>query len=242
MFKFVAFLPLFIAFASFSQQRATRDRLERDRKICEAFAETSIQELKEGVLLVRLNFRQKQIDYLMERDTSEARKVREKTLSTNMKIATAFKDRYDFSAVYFFQSSDSKHLRNQAFDSITIYGYDLTVVDTAELTSDNYLIGEFGRIQQDTSHYYSGDRIHTQHSKEKTKVYYGGSKNGREAFIIMDRKFQQIQKPFPYFSPLQPFMSEQGRYRKALLVLNENLKKYANEVGLKDESLEHPSD
>lgn len=235
MFKFVAFLPLFIAFSSFSQDRATRDRLERDRKICEAFAETSIQELKDGVLLVRLNFRQKQIDYLMDRDTSEARKVREKALSTNKKITTAFKDLYDFSTVYFFQSTDSKHVRNQSFDSITFYDYDLNPVNVPNLDLDNYLIGEFGRIKQDTAHYYSGDRIHTQHSKDKTKVYYGGSKNGREAFIIMDRKFQQIQKPFPYFSSLQPFMAEKGRYRKSLDALNGQLKRYYAKLGLEEE-------
>lgn len=235
MFKFVAFLPLFIAFSSFSQGRATRERIQRDREISKAFAEQSIQELNNGILLVRLNFRQKQIDYLMNSDTSEANKVRQQALSTNQKITTAFKDNYDFSTVYFFQLSDSKHLRNQVFDSVTFYDYELNVVEIPTLKSDNYLIGEFGKIKQDTAHYYSGDRIYTPNSKEKTKVYYGGTKNGREAFVIMDRKFQQIQKPFPYFSPLQAFMSENGRYRKALVVMNSKLKAYSKEVGLKEE-------
>lgn len=231
MLKYVVFLPLFVAFVSFSQDRATPERLERDKKICQAFAQKSFEELNGGFLLVRLSFRQKQVDYLMQRDSSEAKKVQEKAMSKNLKITKAFQDKYTFSGVYFFEASDSKHLKNQEFDSVTFYDHNLQVVDASLLQSDNYLIGEFGRIQQDTAQYYAGDRIYTQHSKEKTKVYYGGSKNGREAFIIMDRNFQQIRKPFPYFSPLQPFMSEQGRYRKALVVLEEKFEKYGKEVG-----------
>ncbi len=230
MLKYVVFLPLFIAYASFSQERATPERLKHDKEICEAFAQKSIKEISGGFLLVRLNFRQKQVDYLMKHDTVEAKKVQEKALSTNLKISKAFQDKYAFSRVYFFQSSDSRHLRNQVFDSVTFYDHDLNVVEASELQKDNYLIGEFGRIQQDTARYYASDRIYTPSNKEKTKVYYGGSKNGREAFIVLDRKFQQIQKPFPYFSPLQPFMSQKGRYRQALVVLDEKLGRYEREV------------
>ena len=72
--------------------------------------------------------------------------------------------------------------------------------------------------------------------RSKQKVYYGGSKNGREAFIIMDRKFQQIQRPFPYFAGLQAVLSEAVRYKKALELINEKLHDYSSEIiGTKEE-------
>ena len=103
MYKLIALLFLIIAFSSSSQERATLERLQRDKEICKAFAEKSIQEITDGVLLVRLNFRQKQIDYLTNlEDTVSANRIRAKALATNKKITNAFTQHFDFCTVYFF--------------------------------------------------------------------------------------------------------------------------------------------
>ena len=234
---FLTLLTLSIALAATSQERATLKRLKQDKQVCKAFAEKSIQEISDGVLLVRLNFRQKQIDYLNnQQDTSAANRVKKEAMSVNKKIADAFTEKFDFCTVYFFKMSDSKHLKNQQFDSLTFYDQSFQEVGTSIVKEDNYLIGEFSRIKQDTSQYYDENRIDTSKKRSKQKVYYGGSKNGREAFIIMDRKFQQIQRPFPYFAGLQAVLSEAVRYKKALELINEKLHDYSSEIiGTKEE-------
>ncbi len=230
-------LFLIISFSSTSQERATIKRLQRDKEICKDFAEKSIQEINGGVLLVRLNFRQRQINHLNSlNDTVSANIIKEKVLITNKKVTKAFSEKFNFCTVYFFEMSDSKHLSNQQFDSITFYDHSLSKVDGQLIKSDNYLIGEFNKIKQDTSHYYDGDLIDLSIEKSKKKVYYGGSKNGREAFIIMDRKFQQIQRPFPYFASLPSILSESARYKKALESINLKLRNYSTQVGTKEES------
>lgn len=231
MNKFIAFLFLTFSFATFSQERATIKRLRKDKEICKAFAEKSIQEISGGVLLVRLNFRQRQIDYLNNREDSiAAKQVRKKAMSVNKKIVDAFSEKFDFCTVYFFKMADSKHLKNQDFDSLTFYDHSFQEVENTGIEADNYLIGEFGRIKQDTSKYYNDDRIDLSVEKSKTKVYSGGSKNGREAFVIMDRNFQQIQKPFPYFAGMQAILSEATRFKKALEVINNKLHGYSSGV------------
>ncbi len=238
MLKFITLLFVVTSFSSISQERATIQRLQQDKKICKAFAEKSIHEMNDGVLLVRLNFHQKQIDYLTKRNDSIAvKKIQEKTLTTNKKVTEAFLKEFDFCTVYFFKMSDSKYVRLQQFDSITFYGrnFNTVAVDSIRIKSKNYLIGEFNRIKQDTSYYYAGDRIDLSKENPKSKVYYGGSKNRREAFIIMDRKFQQIQRPFPYFSTLPSMLSERVRYLKAIESINAKLHHYSSQVGTKEE-------
>ena len=231
------FLLLVVSFSSLAQERATLERLKRDKEICKAFAEKSIQELDDGVLLVRLNFRQKEIDYLNNRqDTSAANQVQRMAMQKNQQIADAFRQHFDFCTVYFFQMADSRFVTNQQFDSITLYDLSFNEIDSSKLTSDNYLIGEFGYVKQDTSYYYSETRKDTSKEREKENVYYGGSKNGREAFIIMDRKFQQIQKPFPYFSGMSSILSEAVRFKKAIEEINTKLGAYSKQVGIKEET------
>lgn len=238
MHKFTTLLFLVISFSSFSQERATLQRLQEDKKICKTFAEKSIHEISDGVLLVRLNFHQKQIDYLNKRDESvSAKSIEDKALITNKKIAESFLKQFDFCTVYFFKMSDSKHVSLQEFDSITLYDRNLNAVavDSIRVKSDNYLIGEFNKIKQDTAYYYGDDVIDWSNENPRTKVYYGGAKNGREAFIIMDRKFQQLQRPFPYFSSLPSMLSERVRYIKAIEQINLKLHSYSSQVGTKEE-------
>lgn len=236
MRTYTTLLFLIIAFTSASQERATLKRLQRDKEICKTFAEKSIQEINNGVLLVRLNFRQKQINHLINlTDSAAANRIKVKTFATNKKITEAFSQHFDFCPVYFFKMSDSKYVKLQQFDSITLYDLKLNEADSIRVKSDNYLIGEFNRIKQDTSYYYEGDQIDMSKENPKTKVYYGGSKNGREAFIIMDRKFQQIQKPFPYFSSLPQLNTDKVRFKKAIESINKKLHGYSAEVGTKEE-------
>lgn len=228
MSSFISLLILVVSFLSFSQERATFERLKRDKEICKTFAEKSIAEINGGVLLVRLNFQNKKIDFLRRKGDSLALKYTEnEVLSLNKKIAKSFSENFDFCDVYFFKMSDSRHVRSQDFDSLTFFNLELNEVNTVPVQSENYLIGEFSHIKQDTSHYYKGDRLDLAKENPKTRVYDGGSKNGREAFIIMDRKFQQIQKPFPYFAPLQILAPETTRYKKAIIKINQELHTYA---------------
>ncbi|MFK7786123.1 MAG: hypothetical protein AB8B56_13460 [Crocinitomicaceae bacterium] len=231
MRKFISLLILVVSFTAHSQERATLKNLKRDKEVCKAFAHKSIHEIEDGILLVRLNFRQRQVDYLNSRkDSIGANRITKEAMKVNKKITNAFAENFDFCTVYFFKKADSKHLKNQDFDSLTFYDLSFNEIDRSVIQEDNYLIGEFGRIKDDTTSFYSDEIRDTSKEKPKSKTYYGGSKNGREAFIIMDRKFQQIRKPFPYFAGLEIFLSEGARFKKALTKINLKLHDYSNEV------------
>ena len=233
MYKLLSLLTICVSFSAYSQERASFKQLKRDKEICKAFAEKSIEEIDGGVLLVRLNFRQRQIDYLnSHQDSSGAEAVRKKAMRINKKIATAFSEKFDFCTVYFFGRSDSKHLKNQDFDSLTFYDLSFKEIDSSIVRNDNYLIGEFGRVKDDTTYYYSDNVPNTANEKAESKTYYGGTKNGREAFVIMDRQFQQIRRPFPYFIGLEVFLSEGVRFKIALEKINAKLHSYSDQVGL----------
>ena len=54
---------LFLISPVYGQKVATIKTIRKEKEIEKAFAENAIQELKSGVLLVRLNFRQRAVDY-----------------------------------------------------------------------------------------------------------------------------------------------------------------------------------
>ena len=99
--------------------------------------------------------------------------------------------------------------------------------------TDQYLMAEYGNIQQDTSAYLQGTHYDTSKESPKVRTYYGGTKNMQHALIVMDRDFQQIQSPFPYFATYRPISLIKNRFGRAVRILHENLEAYYKKVNLK---------
>lgn len=208
------------------EERATLKRLKKDKKIQSEYAQKAIQDLKQkGVILVRLNFRQKQVDYLMKNGNQKyAQRIIDKSKLDNQYIAKAFNDEFDFCPVYFFKMIDSRKIADQKYDSVQFFNSMLDSVSFS-VDSQRVFIAEFGSIKQDTARYLSG---YTQKPGDSVRqpVYYGGSKNTRSALVVMNERFQQIQSPFPYFAPYSALASRKKKYIIAVGKLNKRFNNY----------------
>lgn len=231
--KLLTFIIFAIGFSfiGFSQnsdgdERATLKKLRKDKEICEAYAQKAIVEMKnKGVLLVRLNFKQKQIDYLRKNGNHDyAEKLIEKCKLDNEFIAQAFQENFDFCPVVFFKMNDSRKLIEGKIDSMGFFNHSLEKIDFS-IDSSRIFIAEFGRIKQDTVQYLSGYSQEPGDSTQRSH-YYGGTKNSRSALVIMNEKFQQIREPFPYFAPYSALASRKQKYRNGVLKLNGKLNKF----------------
>lgn len=226
-FILFAFGLFFLGFSQSSEdERATWKKLREDKEICRIYAEKAIYDMKHnGVLLVRLNFKQKQIDYLRKNGNNEyAEKLVEKCRLDNKYITEAFQENFDFCPVVFFKMNDSRKLIEGKIDSMEFFNHSLEKIDFSP-DSSRIFIAEFGRIKQDTVQYLS-DRTLSPGDSTHRSQYYGGSKNSRSALVIMNEKFQQIREPFPYFAPYSALAARKSKYRNGVDKLNGKLIKY----------------
>ncbi len=210
------------------QERATISKLKEDRQKRKTAARKNINELKEGVLLVRLDFDKDKIAYFEKyNNEKEVRRLKEKAENVNSQIIDAFRTYFKFCEVYFFAMDDSRRLLEENFSEISFMDTSGALIPVPNLAERNYFIGEFTYIDQDTTTYYSSSTPSTNSINNPEGVtYYGGTKNNRSAFVIRDRKFVQLREPFPYFSAYKPFGPVKKRYRRPVMELEEKLQKY----------------
>ncbi len=169
----------------------------------EEIATQQIKDLKEGVLFVRLQTRQKSIDAMRKAGQNElADKKQAEQLELNKCIISAFRKEFVFCKVYFFYSDDSKNILDKNFTQIVFVNDSAIRDENIKIETPNkFFIAEFGTSSQDTASYYS----HTAYepdgnfSSGPVQVYYGGSNTGAHGLKIMSDSFVQLRKPFPYF-------------------------------------------
>lgn len=213
------------------QKQATFETIKEQKERQKQYAEKSIKELKSGVLLVRLDLRQREIDYYEKYDNHEAaEKVRKAQQQKNQLITKAFASQFDFCPVYYFAMHDSHHLLEHGLDSM-VFLNDQGEVDSSIVVSDTtYFIAEFGKIEQDTVAYYNNSAPNTSLSDPGRNTLYGGAKNNRSALVVRNAEFQQLRDPFPYFSKYASFANEKVAYVKSVARLNSELKAYHRSV------------
>jgi hypothetical protein len=197
-------------------------------------AKKQIQDLKEGILFVRLLTRQKSIDAMRKSGQNElADKKQYEQLELNKMIISAFKAEFTFCKVYFFYSDDSKNILDRNFSQIAFVNDSAQKDENIKLVQvDKFFVAEFGSSKQDTAKYYS----HTAYEPEgnfssgAVQVYYGGSNTGAEGLIIMSESFIQLRKPFPYFSKKPSFRKDERAIFMAVEKMNRNLWGFYNMV------------
>ena len=215
-----------------AQERATIPTLKKAREKRKAAAKQNIVKLKDGILLVRLDFDKRKVAYYEKyNNTSEARKVREKALKVNTEIIDAFNTYYTFSKVYYFAMDDSRKILDGKLDEVVFYDSTGAEDPSIKVSDAEYFIAEFTYIEQDTTTYYSGSTPSTNSTTDpEGTTYYGGSKNNRSALVIRDKNFLQLRDPFPYFSTYKHFGLVKTRYRAPVRKLEEKLVRYFGTV------------
>jgi len=165
-------------FGTFLTARGQGSDEEGDRN---ALARKWITELREGVLLVRLQTRSKSLERIRERGLEEkAEEIEAELKAENEAVVEAFREEYRFSPVYFFESQYSKLLKDRDFDQVEFFDVNRKPV-APDLSKKPFFIAEFSRVEADTAHY------------ETTPD------PGFGALVIKSDQFVQLDRPFPFY-------------------------------------------
>ncbi|MCO4814196.1 MAG: hypothetical protein KC454_05750 [Flavobacteriales bacterium] len=186
----------------------------KDIKLAERkAAKEAIYTLSEGVLLVRLNFKNKEINYYEKHEnTKAAERLKKEQAKHNVQIIKAFRDLYTFSPVYFFGMNDSESVLTGKFNDVTFYDDKALPSESIKLNSKDFLIAEFGMVERDTSN-------------------SEGATTSLSALVVRSNDFVQLRDPFPFYSAYTPFGKVKKRYRMPVLRLQRRLTDYYRSAG-----------
>ncbi|MDG1476615.1 MAG: hypothetical protein P8Q14_05680, partial [Vicingaceae bacterium] len=217
---------LFVLILSFlSDLSAQTPEKKGYRKKCKIDSKRQIIELHKGALFIRLKQKQKSIDALRKKGQEKlANKIELKQKNRNSYIVDAFKSRFDFCPIYFFYSSDSKHVRNNDLDSISFLNDSLQIDFSIIVNDTNFYIAEFGHIEPEETFTYQSS---THLPKGETRATYsGGSDFSFKAVTVKTKNFKQLKEPFPYYSKEKSGSNKRANINNAVSKLNLSLKKF----------------
>ncbi len=176
----LSFLSIILIFSSLAEAQIIPGKTNR------AIAEQAIIDLHEGALVVRLKSKRNKIAKLEESLASPAltdsdkKKLTKELASTieerdkyNFELAESFDANYKFSAVYFMYDTASIALKNGEKSGFLL-NKKLEVDPDITITQDSFFVIYSGTL----------DATNT---------------TGLEALIIMDRRFDVLPSPFPYY-------------------------------------------
>ena len=200
----------------------------------EVFSE--LTNLKNGILLVKLNSYQNKINaYLNSGNTEKADYFTKIQNSENKMFVKLFNQFYDFSNVAYFKSEHTDSILQGKYNNV-LFGADWKPISVLTIDDSNKVfIAAFGDIPLDTVIRYSGyEYDFSDDINGKREVFYGGTEINTEALVIYDRKMQAKKKPFPYFSGHFPNMIKTN-FRRALFIeeVETDYKQYILKINVK---------
>ncbi len=176
---------------------------ESDRSRKRRVAKRQIRQLRDGALLVRLKTAEPTIEAMEKRGfTRLAQEKIDAQREENISIMRAFNAAYNFSEVKFFYSSDSRKVLDGEYEGIFLN--DKLERDSAIVLNNkkNVFTCELANIEEDTARYFSHYELVSTGNFAAKQVprFYGGGQNSFYAMVIKDREFNQLSRPFPYYS------------------------------------------
>jgi len=168
-----------------------------------------IRSLKQGVLLVRLHTNEHSIEALEQRGRHrDAQKLRDQQRKENLEIIRSFRYLFSFCEVRFFLSYYSYEVANDYYEGIFVN--DSLELDSSITipTNEHIYIADFG------------------------DVHFQAFGSSVEGVVVMDRHFEALERPFPYYvrkrSGLTVVKRSDGDMVK---VLQENLSEFYGKSG-----------
>lgn len=211
----VRYIPLFlflISFGSFSQTDPTIKDHKKDRVQEGKIARENILLMKKGVLLVRLNFKTKEVAYFEKHNnTKEANKIKMKQQLINQYIIEAIDSLFLFCPVYFFGEKDSRNVLEGKMDKVVFFNLKCEPDSSIKWKNESFFIAEFGRIE-------GGESL-----EERSKL-------SASAFVIRDARFQQLKDPFPYYSIYHELGIKKKKFRMPSRRMSESLEHFYSKV------------
>jgi hypothetical protein len=182
-------------------------------------AKDSIKELKEGVLILRLESHDKKIaklTELKEKSMGYKRKEIESRIQytiqerdeTHRFLLEAFREKYSFSDYLVMYDTETIALFRGEREGIFLND-ELEADPSIVMNTENYFIAELGYTDP-----------------QKDARVFG--------LIVLDAQSKKLDRPFPYFSKLNdpdlPWVSPDKTYRKTVAILNRDLHRYYGKV------------
>ena len=225
MKKYIILLALLsCSFFSFSQNTPPSNLEMRMR------ANRQYVELLDGALLVRLSNPQKKIAALRKYGYSEeANNAQLQQDNENKEIIKSFKDEFTICKSYFFFSEHSNLVRAKDFSEPIFLDVDLNIDPSILLTSDIFLIAEFGHVMQDTPVYVDSRITDFEDGYNLRTSYWAGPDLHFGALTMMSDQFVQLRRPFPRYARTFNSLGFLKRsIRKTVRRLNKKLMKFGN--------------
>ncbi len=229
MYKLLFYLLIFSfsSVASFPSDTIKARIVNRDKIMQE-----QIIKLKNGVLLIRLQSKHNAINALMNANQQEqAEKFKKKQENYNKEIINAFRKNFTFCPFYFFFVEHTENVKSKDFEKVIFVNDSLQPDASIKMANKNFLIGEFGIIEQDTAQYFSN--YYYEKSKDgpkKKSAYYGGADLRFEALRILSDQFIQLAYPFPYYVKASGSSTDFKKMNKVVVKMNNNLAQFYNEI------------
>lgn len=142
-------------------------------------AKEQLQQLKNGVLLVRLKTNANSIEaYEQAGLEKEAEAARQKQYQENKEIILSFSQTFDFAPVYFFYSDASDAIRKGQFEG-QVFDSKLKPVEIEKLEARPVFTGEFSQTPN----------------------------TGIKGFVLMNQDMIPLKSPFPFYQRQYVFFS-----------------------------------
>lgn len=201
--KILIFLYCLISCFCISQNATFKGNKEYRLKMKEK-AKVDIKNLKEGILLVRLDSRSEEIKFLREHNRAKrAKKMETRMYGRNLTIVSTFKKHFSFCPVYFFEDTFSVQVLKGDFSNVLFYNDSLKQDQSIVVNSSNYFIAEHGFTQGDTTSYRQDFYIEkNENGLVKEQKRHSEENLNISAFVIRDKSFVQLREPFPYYSKI----------------------------------------
>lgn len=200
-------LSFIIAFLFFTAPVAAQPTDPSQMKQKE-YAAYCIQNLKDGTLVVRLNFKTKAINALLQAGNSNsANDIRYKQEEENITIMKAFKKHFKFCPVYFVSFDSTIALLNGRQEGVFLND-ELKPDPTIQLRSAFFLFAEYGMIETAVA----PDKLNPEQETVQRGIM-------EDALIIRDKDLKLLKDPFPYYVHL-------GNWDARAKKLNKKFEKY----------------
>lgn len=178
------------------------------------YAKAQIKALKDGVLLVRLQTRNKSIDlYRKNGQHDVANKIEDAQYQENKDIMGAFNQYFDFAPVYFFYADDTDKIKTGDAAGVFLNNK-MQPTDSIKPNLSFFMVAEFGPLEGETK-VIPGDTL------VALPDYVPGEILER-ALVMRDHNFMQMRDPFPFYIRAAVV----GKPEKQVTKLNDQLHAY----------------
>lgn len=178
------------------------------------YAKEQIKALKEGVLLVRLQTRNKSIElHRKNGNPGLANQIEDDQYQENKAIMAAFGQHFNFAPVYFFYADDTDKIKSGQTSGLFLNAQ-MKPDAAIQPKLDFFMVAEFGPLEGET-------RVIPGDTLVPLPDYVPGEVLER-ALVVRDQNFMQMRDPFPYYTRA----ANRNKPEKSVTKLNDQLHLY----------------